>query len=180
MMHGKSGPIALCGVLAALAAVLMLLGGIFPGATYCAPLLASLVLIPAQEECGPRAAWGLFTAAALLSLLLCADKDAALLFAALGYYPILKARFDAVRPGLLSRLCKLAFFNAAVLAAYAVLLFVLVSDTARAEFREMGKAMTAALLLGGNIVFLLYDFVLRRLRPLYVGRLQPVLRRLFR
>ena len=77
-------------------------------------------------------------------------------------------------------LCKLAFFNAAVLAAYAVLLFVLVSDTARAEFREMGKAMTAALLLGGNIVFLLYDFVLRRLRPLYVGRLQPVLRRLFR
>ena len=120
------------------------------------------------------------TAAALLSLLLCADKEAALLFAALGYYPILKARFDAVRPGLLSRLCKLAFFNAAVLAAYAVLLFVLVSDTARAEFREMGKAMTAALLLGGNIVFLLYDFVLRRLRPLYVGRLQPVLRRLFR
>ena len=103
-----------------------------------------------------------------------------LLFAALGYYPILKARFDAVRPGLLSRLCKLAFFNAAVLAAYAVLLFVLVSDTARAEFREMGKAMTAALLLGGNIVFLLYDFVLRRLRPLYVGRLQPVLRKLFR
>ena len=154
--------------------------GPFPGATYCAPLLASLVLIPAQEECGPRAAWGLFTAAALLSLLLCADKEAALLFAALGYYPILKARFDAVRPGLLSRLCKLAFFNAAVLAAYAVLLFVLVSDTARAEFREMGKAMTAALLLGGNIVFLLYDFVLRRLRPLYVGRLQPVLRRLFR
>ena len=113
-------------------------------------------------------------------MLLCADKEAALLFAALGYYPILKARFDAVRPGLLSRLCKLAFFNAAVLAAYAVLLFVLVSDTARAEFREMGKAMTAALLLGGNIVFLLYDFVLRRLRPLYVGRLQPVLRRLFR
>ena len=48
MMHGKSGPIALCGVLAALATALMLLGGIFPGATYCAPLLASLVLIPAQ------------------------------------------------------------------------------------------------------------------------------------
>ena len=40
MMHGKSGPIALCGVLAALAAALMLLGGLFPGATYCAPLLA--------------------------------------------------------------------------------------------------------------------------------------------
>ena len=73
-MHGKSGPIALCGVLAALAAALMLLGGIFPGATYCAPLLASLVLIPAQEECGPRAAWGLFTAAALLSGRLCVDS----------------------------------------------------------------------------------------------------------
>ena len=107
------------------------------GAPYCGRLLASLVLIPAQEEFGPRAAWGLFTAAALLSLLLCADKEAALLFAALGYYPILKARLDAVRPGLLSRLCKLAFFNAAVLAAYAVLLFVLVSATARAVLRRL-------------------------------------------
>ena len=180
-MHGKSGPIALCGVLAALAAENgsgdeeLLLSARDREAVGAAVVDAANARKPgASFHLGP------FTAAALLSLLLCADKEAALLFAALGYYPILKARFDAVRPGLLSRLCKLAFFNAAVLAAYAVLLFVLVSDTARAEFREMGKAMTAALLLGGNIVFLLYDFVLRRLRPLYVGRLQPVLRRLFR
>ena len=171
---------ALGGVLAAAAVCIMCLGGLIPVNTYVSPMLCALLLQVILNICGRRIAWAWFFAVAILSLLLCPDREAAGVLLVLGYYPILKARFDAVRPGLLSRLCKLAFFNAAVLAAYAVLLFVLVSDTARAEFREMGKAMTAALLLGGNIVFLLYDFVLRRLRPLYVGRLQPVLRRLFR
>ena len=180
MMHKKSAQIALCGVLAGLAAALMALGGLLPAATYCTPLLASLVLIPAREECGARAAWVLFAAAALLSLLLCADKEAAVLFLTLGYYPLVRKRLEAVRPGILSRLCKLALFNAAVCAAYAVLLFVLVSDALRAEFRETARAMQLALLLAGNIVFLLYDLVLRRLEPLYRVRLQPVLRKLFR
>ena len=171
---------ALGGVLAAAAVCIMCLGGLIPVNTYVSPMLCALLLQVILNICGRRIAWAWFFAVAILSLLLCPDREAAGVLLVLGYYPILKARFDAVRPGLLSRLCKLAFFNTAVLAAYAVLLFVLISDTARAEFREMGKAMTAALLLGGNIVFLLYDFVLRRLRPLYVGRLQPVLRRLFR
>ena len=180
MMRGQAGKIALCGVLAALAAALMLLGGIFPAATYCAPMLASLVLIPAQEECGQKAAWLLFAAAALLSLMLCADKEAALLFLTLGYYPIVKEKLDALRPGILSRLCKLALFNAAVAAVYAALLFVLMSETTQKELHESGTAMLLALLLAGNIVFLLYDLVLRRLRPLYERQVQPVLRKILR
>lgn len=179
-MHRKSAQIALCGVLAGLSAALMLLGGIVPGATYCAPLLASLVLIPAREECGAKAAWGLFAAAALLSLMLCADKEAALLFLALGYYPLVQDAIDRIQPKLLSRLCRLALFNAAVCAVYAALLFVLVSDAVRQEFHETARWMQLSLLLGGNVVFLLYDMVLRRLRPLYVLRLQPTLRKIFR
>lgn len=180
MMHKKSAQIALCGVLAGLAAALMMLGGILPAATYCAPLLASLVLIPAREECGGRAAWVLFAAAAILSMLLCADKEAATLFLTLGYYPLVRNKLESVRPGILARLCKLALFNAAVCAAYALLLFVLVSDALRAEFSETTRGMQLALLLAGNVVFLLYDLVLRRLEPLYRMRLQPVLRKLFR
>ena len=103
-----------------------------------------------------------------------------MLFLTLGYYPLVRERLEAVRPGILSRLCKLALFNAAVCAAYALLLFVLVSDALRAEFRETARAMQLALLLAGNVVFLLYDLVLRRLEPLYRMRLQPVLRKLFR
>lgn len=42
----NSKRIALCGVLCALGVVLMMLGGLFPLATFCSPALAALVLIP--------------------------------------------------------------------------------------------------------------------------------------
>lgn len=172
--------LALCGVLAGLGAALMLLGGLLGSATYCAPLLASLVLIPVQEECGGKAAWGVFAATALLSLLLCADKEAALIFLVLGYYPVIKFRLDAVRPGIFSRLCKLALFNAAIAAVYALLLLALTSEALFAELSAMNGGLLAALLLGGNAVFWLYDVLLARLWPLYRVRLQPALRRIFR
>lgn len=178
-MRKKSAQVALCGVLAGLAAALMALGGILPAATYCAPLLASLVLIPAREECGAKAAWLLYVAAALLSLFLCADKEAAVLFLALGYYPLVHKALEAVKPRALVIVCKLALFNIAVCAVYA-LLFVLVSEALRAEFHETTRIMQLVLLAAGNLVFLLYDLVLRRLEPLYRVRLQPVLRKLFR
>lgn len=179
-MRKKSAQVALCGVLAGLAAALMALGGILPAATYCAPLLASLVLIPAREECGAKAAWLLYVAAALLSLFLCADKEAAVLYVALGYYPLVHKALEAVKPRALVVVCKLALFNIAVCAVYALLLFVLVSEALRAEFHETTRIMQLVLLAAGNLVFLLYDLVLRRLEPLYRVRLQPVLRKLFR
>ena len=145
-MRKKSAQVALCGVLAGLAAALMALGGILPAATYCAPLLASLVLIPAREECGAKAAWLLYVAAALLSLFLCADKEAAVLFLALGYYPLVHKALEAVKPRALVVVCKLALFNIAVCAVYALLLFVLVSEALRAEFHETTRIMQLVLL----------------------------------
>ena len=47
---------ALCGMLTALAVVILLLGGLLPLATFCAPVLAMAALLPVLEECGPRAA----------------------------------------------------------------------------------------------------------------------------
>ena len=52
----KSREMALCGVLCALAAALLTLGGVVPIATFCAPMLAMAVLLPVLEEWGPKAA----------------------------------------------------------------------------------------------------------------------------
>ena len=48
----KSRSLALSGVLAALAVVLLCLGGVIPGAVFCAPILAMSVLLPVLEELG--------------------------------------------------------------------------------------------------------------------------------
>ena len=87
MKRTTSKEIALCGVLAALALTVMILGGMFPAASYCCPVLACILLVPVVETCGRRIAWAWYGAVALLSCLLCPDPEAAALFLFLGYLP---------------------------------------------------------------------------------------------
>ena len=79
-MAKKTHELALCGVLCALAVAFLWLSGVIPLSTYAWPILASATLLPAREECRKSYAWSCFAAAAVLGLLLCADKEAALVF----------------------------------------------------------------------------------------------------
>ena len=86
-MAGKRTPassVALGGVLAALAVVIMSLGTIIPVATYVCPMLCALLLQAVLKTCGVRIAWAWYGAVAILSLLLAPDKEAAAVFAFLG------------------------------------------------------------------------------------------------
>ena len=85
-MKQASRNLALCGVLCALAVAIMAMGTILPVATYCAPVLASMTLLPVLVLCGEKLSWAMFFASAMLSLLLAPDKEAAAIFLALGYY----------------------------------------------------------------------------------------------
>ena len=118
-MRGQASTMAFCGVTAALAVVLMIAGGWLPAATYCTPVAASLLLAFAAERCGKRLGLCCFFAVALLSLLLTQDKEAALVFLCLGYYPLLRPRLQrlACRPVRLA--AKLAVFLAGSAAALA-------------------------------------------------------------
>ena len=93
-MKQASRKLALCGVLCALAVAIMAMGTILPVATYCAPVLASMTLLPVLILCGEKLSWAMFFASAMLSLLLAPDKEAAAIFLALGYYPIVKPKLD--------------------------------------------------------------------------------------
>ena len=92
----KSRSLALSGVLAALAVVLLCLGGVIPGAVFCAPILAMSVLLPVLEELGPKAAGTAYAAVAILSLLLSPDRETALVYVFFGWYPILRPKIAAL------------------------------------------------------------------------------------
>ncbi len=159
-MKEASRTLALCGLLCAAAVTVMCLGGLIPAATFCCPVLASFALLPAQQRAGARLLWAMYAAIAILSLLLCPDKEAAAIFLALGYYPIIRPALARLKP--LTRWCaKLALFYTAVALVYAALLFVLRADGLRAEFDEMTQTLAAGLLLLGGVVFALYDQTLR-------------------
>ena len=168
----KSRKIALTGMLCALAVVIMMLGGVIPLATFCCPALAGLMLIPVFVECGEKLSWCAYAAIAALSLILCPDKEAALLLAFIGYYPILRWRLDQLRNGFVRVIAKLGVFNLAVVAMYALSILVLQMDQILREYQEMGLALTVACLLVGNITLLLYDRLIAIMTALYVNRLR--------
>lgn len=151
--------IALGGVLAALAVVIMSMGTLIPVATYVCPMVCAVLLQLVLKICGKRIAWGWYGAVSILSLLMAPDKEAAAVFLALGYYPILKPRFDRKKG---KWLWKALFFNAVTLLTYWLLMHLFGFDQITAEFSEMGIFLTAVMLLLGNVTFFLLDKLLEK------------------
>lgn len=159
-MQSKRTPassIALGGILAALAVVIMSMGTLIPVATYVCPMLCALLLKLVQNACGRRIAWAWYGAVAILSLLMAPDKEAAAVFVFIGYYPVVKPFLDKKK---LPWLWKGLLFNAAILSMYWLLMHLMGMDAIAAEFEELGIAMTAVLLVLGNVTFFLLDRLL--------------------
>jgi len=150
---------ALGGILAALAVVLMNLGTLIPVATYTVPMLCALLLQLVRKTCGSRTAWAWYGAVAILSILMAPDKEAAAVFTAIGYYPIVKPKLDRRRG---KWFWKALLFNVSILVMYWLLMHLFGLEQVTAEFREMGSWMTAVLLLLGNVTFFLLDKLLER------------------
>ena len=151
--------IALGGVLAALAVIIMSMGTLIPVATYVCPMLCALVLQIVLKICGSRIAWAWYGAVTLLSLLMAPDKEAAAVFLALGYYPIVKPKLDR---GKGKWLWKGLLFNAVILVTYWVLMHIFGFDQLASEFSEMGTVMVVLMLLLGNVTFFLLDKLLEK------------------
>lgn len=161
-MQSKRTPasnIALGGIFAALAVVLMNLGTLIPVATYVCPMLCALLLEVVRKICGSRIAWAWYGSVAILSLMMAPDKEAAAVFVCIGYYPIVKPLLDRRKA---SWFWKGLLFNASILTMYWLLMHLFGLDQLTAEFEEMGIVMTGVLLTLGNVTFFLLDRLLGR------------------
>lgn len=162
MRRNAAKEIALGGMLAALAIVIMCLGGMIPSATFVCPMMCCLILQLVRKICGDRIAWAWYGTVAILGLLMGPDKEAAAVFAFLGYYPIIKPKFDRSR---FKWLWKLLYFNIVILAMYWLLIHLFGMAQLAGEWEELGLVMTAVMLVLGNVTFILLDKVLgRRIR----------------
>ena len=157
MRSGSAKNMALCGVTAALAVVIMCMGGLIPVATYVCPMLCIFVLRITHRQCGDRMAWVWYVVVSILSLLMGPDKEAAGVFAFLGYYPIIKPKLDKKR---FPWLWKLALFNCSIVLLYTELLKLFGVTALTEEFSQMGSVMLGVLLALGNVTFILMDKLL--------------------
>ena len=161
-MQSKKTPasaVALGGVLAALAVVIMCLGTLIPIATYVCPAICMLLVQTVTKLCGRRMGWAWYGAVSLLSLLMAPDKEAAGVFLLLGYYPIVKPWMDS-RKG--KWLWKAMFFNASIALLYWVMLHLLGLEQVAQDYSGAGVAMGVLLVVLGNLTFFLLDILLSR------------------
>lgn len=160
MRQNDAKSIAIGGMMAAVAIVIMCLGGIIPIATYVCPMLGAILLAIVVRLCGKRIGWAWYAAVALLSLLLGPDKEAAIVFVFLGYYPIVKGWVDRRK---LPFLWKLLIFNTAIAVMYALMIYLFRLEQVVQEFQGLGIVLTVITLVLGNAALFMLDLVLGRL-----------------
>lgn len=153
----KASVIAFGGILAALAVVIMCMGTLIPVATFACPVLCILLDELVRQRCGGRTALAWYGAVGVLSCLLAPDKEAAAVFMALGYYPVLKPTIDSMP---LKWLWKGILFNAVILALYWLMIHLFGMEQMIQEFTQMGAVMTAITLALVNVCFILVDRLL--------------------
>ena len=162
MRNSAAKTMALGGVMAALAVVIMAMGTLIPVATFVCPMLCMMLLRLVLTLCGSRVAWAWYGAVAILSMLMAPDKEAAAVFAFLGYYPIIKPNLDQLKWGLVA---KLLLFNSAIMLMYWVLMNLFGMAEIAAEYTELGVGLTVVMLILGNVTFFLLDIILGRKWP---------------
>lgn len=154
-MKKRAQQIALCAMVTALGVVLMLVLGVTGIGTYAGPLLAAMLLLPVQDKYGTRGALTVWLVTGLLALLLVPDLELSIVYLTIfGWYPAVRPHLERL-PRLLSLPVKLAAFNVAAIASYAVMM----------PFLGLEEEMTQPWLLGtmlvlGNALFLLEDRLL--------------------
>ena len=172
----KSWAMAYCGIVAALCVALMLLGAVIPIAMFIAPAVAGFLIATVCVECGLQMALTAYAAVSLLALLFVPDKEVALIFTALlGYYPLVKPKFERIRPALLRGVCKLLLCNGAVLAMYGLIYLLVPMGSISQELRTTAMVATLVTLAMGNVAFLLYDRALHNMLMMYRLVWQPKL-----
>lgn len=157
MRNVNAKKIAMCGVFAALAVVIMCICGLIPLATYVSPVLVMIIGCIIMKLVGKKYAWTWYIAVAFLSLLLSADKESAAIYLALGCYPYLKEVFEKSK---LQYIWKLIYFNCVILCVYWLLIYVIGLQQVMKDFQGIGAIGIAVFLILGNAVFFMLDRIL--------------------
>ena len=172
--------IAVGGIMAALSLVFLFLLSVFPSATLAAPAVAGILTVLAVLELNKKWALGVFSATAILSVLIIPSKEAAILYVVFfGYYPVLKSVLESrISKKWLEIIIKTVFFCVVMLISYALMIkFVGI------EFEEIdkyGMAAVPVLLIMGAVAFIGYDYCLTLFVSEYIRKWQKRFSKLFK
>ncbi|MDF2592127.1 MAG: putative rane protein [Clostridia bacterium] len=166
-----SRKIAFGGILTALCIVLVYLAAYLPTGKLGLYALSSVTIAIAVIELDVKLGVVVYTASSILIFLLTASMNALLLFTLFfGSYPLLKYYIEKQRSAVMEMLLKFGAFN--LLAVLSIFVFKLLLGVSPINFSSFSVLITLGILLGGQIIFLIYDYILSRLIDYYINRIR--------
>ncbi len=160
-----SKKISLAAILCALAVVFLLLGSIVETVTLSASAIAAICISVAITELGYGYSFIIYAAVTFLAFLLLPIKDSVLYFACFfGYYPILKAQTERLKPWVAYVVKGLVLTAAYALTAFIGIKFLI----PEANVFKYVLILYPAVLL----VFYAYDYALTKLMRYYANSLR--------
>lgn len=175
----KSIKAAAGGLCTALSVVLMLLGSVLYIFTYAVPMLLGILITMLKKTFGKGTAFSVYLATAFISFLLVSDKECVLMYVLFfGYYPIIKPHLEKIKPKPLSYLLKFLIFNASVIIIE--LISVYVFGIPFFEDGVFSKTILCMFALLMNIIFFMYEFLLKYYLLIYEKKLEKRIIKLFR
>ena len=175
----QSSKCAIGGIVAALSLVMMISVAIIPFLTYALPAAAGILILLVVIEIDNKWAFGVYAAVSILAMLLVADKEVSVMYAAFfGYYPIVKSIFEKRLPKVLSFIFKVLLFISTMLVSYYLMIKLMGLEIN--ELEEFGMMAVPMLIGMGLVAFIFYDFVLSRLVLIYNSKWKKYFHRYFK
>lgn len=169
-----SRKIAFGGILTALCIVLVYLAAYLPTGKLGLYALASVTIAIAVIELDIKLGAVVYAASAILSFLLTASINALLLFTLFfGSYPLLKYYIEKQRSAILEMLLKFGAFN--LLAVLSFFIFKLLFGVSPINLSSFSVWMLVGILFAGQIIFIIYDYILSRLIDYYINRIRSTM-----
>lgn len=161
-----------CALLIALGVVIMMVGSLIDVLDLCTAAVVALACVVVKIEYGRAYPWAVYAGTAILALLLTPQKGAALVYAAFGYYPILKAYIERLP----------RYGSAAVKCGVFVLcevVMITLGDLIFGADELLTPLLYAALYAVGFVTLWLYDVLLTRLITRYLRQWRARVQKMF-
>lgn len=159
-MRINARSVAFGGVLTAASVVIMCMGSIIPVNTYICPVLCILLTRPLLSLFGRRTAVCYYGAVSILSLLLAPDREAAVVYALMGCYPLVKPALDRIRPRAFAVGVKALLFTAVGVAVSLIMMAIMGADAWTASMAEAGLLISGLSAVMWLLLFFLVDRLL--------------------
>ncbi len=152
--------VATCGVFTALSVVLMFFGGTVFVFSYVVPLVLGVLMIMLKKTLGVGSSVSVYVSTSILSFIIVPDKETVLLYVLFfGYYPIIKASLDKIKPKAVSMILKILLFNVSL--TVIELLCVYVFGIPFFEDNGFSVAILIFFIVLMNVLFIMYEYILK-------------------